>query len=171
MELIISNTCIHHWSGLPCGTKTLHCSDVIMSAMASQITGVSVVYSTVCSGADHRKHQSSTSRAFVKGIRRWPVDSPHKGPVTRKCFDLITSSCGVTHYTAFTYNGLSRHYWQKTCIAWPVYNSPESKGWAACCCRNFIDFLCQQHGFISVFVFAATEVEQPGTWSNPTMDK
>ena len=27
---------------------------------------------------------SSASLAFVRGIHRWPVDSPHKGPVTRK---------------------------------------------------------------------------------------
>ena len=63
-----------------------HYSDVIMNAMASQITGVSLVYSTVCSGADQRKHQSSASLAFVRGIHRWPVNSPHKGPVTRKMF-------------------------------------------------------------------------------------
>ena len=37
-------------------------------------------------GADQRNHQSSASLAFVKGIHRWPVDSPHKGPVTRKMF-------------------------------------------------------------------------------------
>ena len=37
-------------------------------------------------GADQRKHQSSSSLAFVRGIRRWPVNSPHKGPVTRKMF-------------------------------------------------------------------------------------
>ena len=61
-------------------------SDVIMSAMASQITGVSIVYSTVCSGAVQRKHQSSASLAFVRGIHRWPVNSPHKGPVTRIMF-------------------------------------------------------------------------------------
>ena len=42
--------------------------------------------STVCSGADQRKHQSSASLAFVRGIHRWPVNSPHKGPVTRKMF-------------------------------------------------------------------------------------
>ena len=36
--------------------------------------------------ADQRKHQSSASLAFVKGIHRWPMDSPHKGPVTRKMF-------------------------------------------------------------------------------------
>ena len=62
-----------------------HYSDVIMSAVASQIT-------SVCSGADHRKHQSSASLAFVRGIHRWPVDSPHKEPVTRKCFHLMPSS-------------------------------------------------------------------------------
>ena len=65
---------------------------VIMSAMASQITGVSMVCSAVCSGADQRKHQSSVSLAFVGGIHRWPVNSPHKGPVRRKGFHLITPS-------------------------------------------------------------------------------
>ena len=49
-----------------------HYSDVIMSAMASQVNGVSIVHSTVCSGADQRKYQSSESLAFV---REWPVDS------------------------------------------------------------------------------------------------
>ena len=63
-----------------------HYSDVIMSATASQITNLTIVYSTVYSGADQRKHQSSASLAFVRGIHRSPVDSPHKGLVTRKCF-------------------------------------------------------------------------------------
>ena len=63
-----------------------HYSDVIMSMIASQITGVSIVYSTVCSDADQRKHQGSASLAFVRGIHRWPVNSPHKWPVTRKMF-------------------------------------------------------------------------------------
>ena len=70
-------------------------SDVIMSAMASQIIGVSIVCSIVCSGIDQRKHQSSASLAFVRGIHRWPVASPHKGPVTRKMFpfdDIIMHS-------------------------------------------------------------------------------
>ena len=72
-----------------------HYSDVIISVMASQITGVSIVYSTVCSGADQRKHQSSKSLACVRGIHRSPVSSPHKGPVTRKMFpfdDVIMKS-------------------------------------------------------------------------------
>ena len=55
-----------------------------MSAKASHITGVSIVWSTVCSDSDKKKHQSSASLAFVRKIHRWPVNSPHKGPVTRK---------------------------------------------------------------------------------------
>ena len=46
-------------------------SNVIMSAMASQITGVSIVCSSICFDADQRKHQSSASLAFVRGIHRW----------------------------------------------------------------------------------------------------
>ena len=64
----------------------VHYSEVIMSAMASQITGVLIVCLNVCSVADRRKHQSSMSLAFVRGIHRWQVNSPHKGPVTRKMF-------------------------------------------------------------------------------------
>ena len=64
----------------------LHYSDVIMGAMASQITSVTIVCSAVYSGANQRKHQSAASLAFVRGIHRWPVNSPHKGPVTRKMF-------------------------------------------------------------------------------------
>ena len=65
------------------------CSGVIMSAMVSQITSLTIVYSTVYSGADQRMHQSSASLAFVRGIHRWPVNSPHKGPVTRKMFPFV----------------------------------------------------------------------------------
>ena len=60
-----------------------------MSAMASQITGLMIVYSTVYSGADHIKHQSSASLAFLRGIQRWPVNSLHRGPVTRKMLPFV----------------------------------------------------------------------------------
>ena len=63
-----------------------HYTDAIMSAMSSQITSLTIVYSTVYSGADQRKHQSSVSLAFVQGIHRRPVNSPHKWPTTRKMF-------------------------------------------------------------------------------------
>ena len=57
-----------------------------MSEVASRITSFPIVYSTVYSGADQRKHQSSESLAFVRGIHRWPVNSPRKVPVTWKMF-------------------------------------------------------------------------------------
>ena len=63
-----------------------HYNDIIMTAMASQITSLMIVYSTVYSGADQRKHQSSVSLAFVRGIHRWPVNPLLIGPVTRKMF-------------------------------------------------------------------------------------
>ena len=71
-------------------------SDIILSNLSkSQTTGASIVYSAVCSGADQRKHQSSPSLAFV--IHRWPVNSSHKGPVTRKMFPfddvIMTTNC------------------------------------------------------------------------------
>ena len=61
-----------------------HYTDVLMGALASQSTSLMVVYWTVYSDADPRKHQSSMSLAFVRGIHRSPVNSPHKWPVTRK---------------------------------------------------------------------------------------
>ena len=72
-----------------------HYIDIIMGAVASQITSVSILCSTVVSGADQRNHQSSASLAFVRGIHRWPVNSPHKRSVTRKMFpfyDVIMNS-------------------------------------------------------------------------------
>ena len=63
-----------------------HYDDVRMGAIASQITSLTIVYSTVYSVVDQRKHQSYASPAFVRGIHRIPMNSPHKRPVTRKMF-------------------------------------------------------------------------------------
>ena len=49
-----------------------HYSEVIMGTMASQTTSLTIVYTTVYSGADQGKHQSSASLAFVRGINRGP---------------------------------------------------------------------------------------------------
>ena len=68
----------------PSNINPLHYSDVIIAAMAYQITRITIVYSTIYSDADQRKHQNSL--AFVRGIHRWPVNSPHKWPLTRKMF-------------------------------------------------------------------------------------
>ena len=80
--LILSLSYIHNM----CRTWYSHYDDVIMDAIASPITSLTIVYSTVYSDADQRKHQSSASLAFVWGIHRGPVNSTHKCPVTRKMF-------------------------------------------------------------------------------------
>ena len=120
-----------------------HYSDIIMSTMASQITGVSIVYSTVCSGATQRKHQRSTSLAFVRGIHRWPVDSSHKIPVTRKMFPfgdvIMITPKGMTGGSPHKRNDL----WQvdsplKRNYRWPV-DSHQKRPliWKACQCHDW----------------------------------
>ena len=85
--VILQGLSVCMWiAGLIGPSSCNHYNDVIMGAMASQITSLTIVYSTVCSCADQRKHQSSASLAFVWGIHRLPVNSPHKWPVMRKMF-------------------------------------------------------------------------------------
>ena len=84
-----------------CIRKRQHYSDVVMRALLFQITCVPIVCSTVFSGVDLRKHQSYASLAFVRGIHRWPMDSPHKGPVTQKICpsdDVIMAKNGHLTY-------------------------------------------------------------------------
>ena len=83
-----------HISGmvLAMNGRTLHYTDVIMTTMASQITSLTIVYSTVYSDADQRKHQSSASLAFVWGIHRDRWIPRTKGQLRGKCFHLMTSS-------------------------------------------------------------------------------
>ena len=82
----------HTWNATKMGRNSVkkisedHYGDVIMGTMVSQITSLTIVYSTVYSGADQRKHQSSASLAFLYWIHRGPVNSPHKWPLTRNMF-------------------------------------------------------------------------------------
>ena len=83
----------------------VHYNGVIMTTIASQIPSLAVVYLTVYSDVDQRKHQSSALLAFVWGIHRGPLNSPHKGPVTRKMFP---------------FDDVIMRYWGQSCNA---------KGW------------------------------------------
>ena len=85
VKQLIKNTRTTYWCSAGI-FRQKHYIDVIMSAMASQITSLTIVYSIVYSGTEQRKHQSSALLAFVWGIYRRPVNSMHKGPVTRKMF-------------------------------------------------------------------------------------
>ena len=85
-----------------------HYNDVIMGAIASQITSLTIVYSTDYSDVDQRKHQSSAPVAFVWGIHRGPVNSPHRWPVTRKMFpfdDVIMLRIFAECFNHLSYRG------------------------------------------------------------------
>ena len=104
-----------------------HYNDVIMGTMASQITGLMIVYSTVYSGADQRKLQSSASLAFVRGIHRWPVNSPHKWPVTWKMFpfdDVImlvgTQLCSHLHMSRYIHCDAELYYMAKVTVVYTI---------------------------------------------------
>ena len=90
-------------------SSSSHYSDVIMTTMASEITSLTVVYSTVYSDADQRKHQSSASLAFVWGIHRDRWIPRTKGQLRGKCFHLMTSSWSkgaeLTHWPLGDFEG------------------------------------------------------------------
>ena len=77
-----------------------------MNAMASQITSLTIVYWTVYLGVDQRQDQSSASLAFVWGIHRWPVNSPHKRPVTQKMFPFDDVIMGLPEIPRATFIGM-----------------------------------------------------------------
>ena len=102
--------------------QSIQYTEVLMSAMASQITSLTIVCSIVYSGTDQRKHQSSASLAIVRGIHRWPVkpNSPHKGPATQKMFPfddvIMHQRHGVSSNQQLRclFNSLFRHTSEKT---------------------------------------------------------
>ena len=106
-----------------CKQILLHYGDVIMSTISSQITSLTVVYSTDYSDADQRKHQSSASLAFVRGIHRDRWIPRTKGQLRGKCFHLMTSSC----CTKKEFVGR----WV-ICIVYFLSNSSRSAGWLYC---------------------------------------
>ena len=100
-----------------------HYSHVIVHPIASQITRRTIVYLTVYPGADQRKHKSSASLAFVRGIYRWSVYSPHNWPVTLKIFpfdDVITiRGIRMTYYQQHAY--ASENNFTATCQMYRMY--------------------------------------------------
>ena len=100
-----------------------HYSGVIMATMASQITSLTIVYSTVYSGADQRKHQNSASLAFVWEIHWWPVNSPHKWPLPRKMFPFDDVIMGSLYFSICP---------RCECVSeWPPFDEPGRQLWVA----------------------------------------
>ena len=91
----------------------IHYNDLMMSTMASQIISLTIVYSAVYSDADQRKHQSSASLAFVRGIHRSLVNSLHKSPVGRKMFPLDDIMKKSSFRVKSFQNENNRQTWEK----------------------------------------------------------
>ena len=92
--------------------KRNHYCDVMMRAIASQITSVSIVCSTICSDADQRKHQSSASLAFVRGIHRW-----------QRASNVENVSIWWRHHVLFDWWGQDQIQTSKTGIQFPCFAS------------------------------------------------
>ena len=119
--IIWMNDCISSF------TLPHHYGDVIMSATASQITGLTIVYSAVYSGADQRKHQSSASLAFVRGI---PGEFPAQRPVTRKTFsfdDVIMVSSNWAPWRVY-FQDRNHIPWHNYKQIWPKANTSIRNG-------------------------------------------
>ena len=95
------------------GVVINHYTDVIMGAIASQITSLTIVYSTVYSDAGQRKHQSSASLAYVWGTHRGPVNSPHKWSVTQKMFPFVDVIMYLSLHCVYWW--LSKGWWIQYC--------------------------------------------------------
>ena len=107
----------------------IHYSGVTMGTMASQITSLTTVYSTAYSVEDQREHRSSASLAFVWGIHRWPVSSPHKWPVTRKIFpfdDVVMKRYKLLWGDSITC--FSKQYFRPKTVTTKIISSKSWKG-------------------------------------------
>ena len=129
-----------------------HYNDVIMSAMASQITGVSIVCWPAGSDAGQRKHQSSTSLVLVRENNQRQVNSPHKRPVTRKMFPFDDV---IMHFIFQARHAQEAGADAVACIC-PFYFKPPTlgrftdKSWTcalhtARCRYNAVNFLTKRH--------------------------
>ena len=112
----------------------LHYGDVIMGVIASQTTSLTIVYSTVYSDADQRKHQSSASLAFVRGIHRGPVNTPHIWPVTRKMFpfdDVIMKWSILLLYTGLFWPRQQTRKHKFDSSMWHIVNCVTGEQWGS----------------------------------------
>ena len=127
-----------------------------MTTLASQITSLAIVYSIVYSDADQRKHQSSASLAFVRGIHRGPVNFPHKGPVTRKMFPFDDVIMATEYGVRCLWTDI---YWCLRHIHWNAYRKGEERH--GCCtfsvrvweCVFTIHHIRWAHGYIVMCSF------------------
>ena len=128
-----------------------------MSTIASQITSLTIVYSTFYSGADQSKHQSSASLAFVWAIHRGPVNSPHKWPVTRKMFPFDDV---IMKFNKFNSRKcIDSVFWRMEAILFVFFLLYQCSIvihfiLCFCCCQKYVDSfsLTQKLRFVSILI-------------------
>ena len=113
----------------------IHYNEVIMGAMATQITSLTNVYSNVYSGADQRRHQKLRITGFCVGNS--PVTPTHKWPVTWKMFpfgDVIMQRSleavrykGISYHRTMTAYRIKFRYSSHECFYSSQGNSNESR--------------------------------------------
>ena len=137
-----------------------------------------IVYSTVYSGADQSKHQSSASLAFVWGIHRGQVNSPHKLPVTRKMFpfdDIIMKSTTVVWYHKFhvshstTLTGQRQTRKSVSLICSHINSDKIALGHTDYCCHFQFIYIWNTLYYIEHFIYSQCQVVDMvlyyGLWS------
>ena len=143
-----------------------HYNDVIMGEIVSQITSLTIVYSMVYSGADQRKPQSSASLAFVRGIHRWPVNSPHKRLVTRKMFSFDDVIMPRTHWHLHFYKNINAGW------CWPVWQQHghrDIQGGLAQCRAHLCALVSQPQTWHSVDTQTGICLPHGRIWTTRTM--
>ena len=121
----------HHDSLHP----TWRYSDVIMGAMASQITRLTIVYATDYSGGDQRKYQSFASLDLR---HRWPVNSQRKWPVTRKMFPFDDVFMNDTQCIVYRSSGMQ---WSWPLGWWPVYWIRTAINYGNVSCHSWVNIV------------------------------
>ena len=134
--------CFHWCDVSDLRTENIHYNDVIMSAIASQITSLTIVYSTVYSDTDQRKLQSSASLAFVRGIHRWLVNSPHIRPAMRKMFPFDDVIMTVVRF-----------------IANMLEHSHIDAKWIIICLENYIVWIPIWHEHIRLILYGISGMQ------------
>ena len=117
------------WFEMPLWSLWRHCNVAMIQLMFMGCdTGISIVYSMVCSGTDQRKHQSSMSLVFLRPIHRWPVNSQQKGPVTQKIFpidDVIMWIC-ILRTQSLNSSSPGQNVWRLTNIFKCIFMNEKS---------------------------------------------
>ena len=152
-----------------------HYGDVIMGAIASQITSLTLVYSTFYSDAHQRKHQSSASLAFVRGIHRGlPAQMASNAENVSICWrHHVIQNMGkyITEYSMKLLFDIDKTNTQQK--SWPIYQS-EIRTQFVCSCmitkHERVKTEIMKNGSPDIFKFKDKHIPREKTWYKQQLD-